>query len=285
MATQGWTAVDETASAWKPVAEPAKTAAPSGEKLPDLKWITDHYGHVDDTSPQQTVERYKNRNFLDKTIDFIQKPADAFTSHSEASIAAAKSGQYAKSGNEAFKAAAPIALAALPGQLATRPLATVLGVSTGVAGGAAVGGLAKAAGATPDQAELASNVGGVLTGLAGANSPKALPFVARTAGKAAGAITSSVDPDLLGFLSPRAASALRWMAKVGKVAGKLTPAEETQAAAESAANAVSGEPEPTPAPYRLSGDQIVDAKTATPKRLIGPERQLAAAPDETPAAV
>src|SRR5579859_5489670 len=88
-----------------PVPVPAQTAgdwfasnAPKAgaEKLPDSKWISDHYGHVDDTSPQQAVERYKNRNFIDKAIDFIQKPSDAFTSHSEAAIDAGKSGQYAK---------------------------------------------------------------------------------------------------------------------------------------------------------------------------------------------
>ena len=41
--------------------------------------------------------------------------------------------------------------------------------------------------------------------------------------------------------------------------------------------------EPAPAPYRLKGDQIVDATTATPKRVLGPERQLNAAPEDVSA--
>lgn len=42
--------------------------------------------------------------------------------------------------------------------------------------------------------------------------------------------------------------------------------------------------EAAPAPYRLSGNQIQDATTVTPRRILGPDRQLAAAPPEATAA-
>lgn len=39
-------------------------------------------------------------------------------------------------------------------------------------------------------------------------------------------------------------------------------------------------PEPAPAPYRLKGDQITDATTVKARRVLGPDRQLQAAPED-----
>lgn len=60
--------------------------------------------------------------------------------------------------------------------------------------------------------------------------------------------------------------------KMGKGQLKSAP-NPAVAEALSKANAIPPE-ELTPAPYRLRGDQITDARTATPKRVLGPERQL-----------
>lgn len=186
---------------------------------PSDEWLKAHYANYGDTSIDQARERYNKRGMLDKIGDFMQdhNVVDAMTQHALNAIDAGKQGEYAKAANESMKSVAPIALAHLPGQLAVRPLATLAGLGTGMAGGAVTQGVAKAAGATPDQAELSGTIGGIISGAAGMNAPKTLPLLGKLAGKA----TDAIDPDLLGLFSPRAAAGLRWLSKAGKVASNL----------------------------------------------------------------
>jgi hypothetical protein len=112
-----------------------------------------------------------------------------------------------------------------------------------------------------------------------AGAKAAVPLV----GKAAGVVSDIVDPDIVGLLSPRAAHLQRLAGKVAKVAGKLSPEAEA-ATAEGTASGPVPSGEAAPAPYRLSGNQIQDATTVTPRRILGPDRQLPAAPPEATAA-
>lgn len=204
-----------------PLTQPVKldmsTSVPLGGPSDD--WLKAHYANYGDTSIEQARQRYNNRGVLDKIGDFMQDHniVDSMTQHAINAIDAGKQGQYARAANESVKSVAPIALAHIPGQLAVRPLATLAGIGTGAVGGAVTQGIAKSAGASPDQAELAGTVGGILSGAAGMNAPKALPLL----GKAAGKLSDAIDPDLLGLFSPRAAAGLRWLSKAGKLANTL----------------------------------------------------------------
>jgi hypothetical protein len=185
MGSSAWTPVDESASAWKPVQE---TAKPTPSNLPSDDWLKNHYGRADDTSPDQAKQRYKNRGLLDKALDFIQKPVDYSTEHGVNAINAAQAGQYAKSANETVKAAAPIGAAMLPEAVSAAPVATAIGIGTGVVGGKVAQLGAKAVGATPDQQELAQNVGGLAAGLGTGFALKGKPSILPSTERAGAAL-------------------------------------------------------------------------------------------------
>lgn len=112
-----------------------------------------------------------------------------------------------------YRVAAPVAEAA-GANVTGMEDAAAQGDTAGVAGHAAVpiattlatAGLAKGAPAIADAAEAAKT--GIKTGI-------------KAAGEAASAVGSSLDPDVVGLISPRAAHALRMAQKIGKVASKV----------------------------------------------------------------
>lgn len=77
-------------------------------------------------------------------------------------------GNIAKGGNEMLGGAAtftaPVTIPATLGAAALAPVATAVGVGSGLLGGAASGATARKLGATPDQADLAQNLGGIAAG-------------------------------------------------------------------------------------------------------------------------
>lgn len=140
---------------------------PAVATSPDPDWLKTHgYAHYGDTDPQQAVDRYNSRGFLDKAADVLQMPMDYMVGHTENAINAAKAGQYAKSANEGIKAGSMLAAPLIPQSIAAAPLATAVGIGTGVVGQKVGQVGAKALGATDDQAELAGNITGLAGGLA-----------------------------------------------------------------------------------------------------------------------
>jgi len=121
----------------------------------------------------------------------------------------------------------PVAAIAAP----AAPLTAAGSLVGGVAGGKLAQTGATALGATPDQAALAGDVGGIVGGVAGGGIAAGVKPALNAVGKTATAVGDSLDPDLVGLVSPRAAHALRLANKVGKVATKLGGEAAPEAAA------------------------------------------------------
>lgn len=200
----------------------SKYTAPAAQSGPSDDWLKSHYAKYGDTSIDQARDRYSKRDFWDKAEDVIQAPADYFVNHTSNAIDAAKSGQYAKAANEGIKAGSLIAAPLLPESIAAAPLTAARVVAGGYLANKAGQAVASGAGATPDQAELAGNVTGLIGG-AGAGTGAIRAFLETPAkaalGKMASAADGVVSDDVLGMISPRALHGLKMLRAAAKVAG------------------------------------------------------------------
>lgn len=199
-----------------------KYTAPATQSGPSDDWLKSHYAKYGDTSIDQARDRYNKRDFWDKAEDVIQAPADYFVNHTSNAIDAAKSGQYSKAANEGIKAGSLIAAPLLPESIAAAPLTAARVVAGGYIANKAGQAVASGAGATPDQAELAGNVTGLIGG-AGAGTGAIRAFLETPAkaalGKMASAADGVVSDDVLGMISPRALHGLKMLRAAAKVAG------------------------------------------------------------------
>lgn len=163
-----------------------------------------------------------------------------------------------------------------------------------------------AIGVDPDYAELGGNIAGIAAGgleakpeiagkaltKTGGAIVKAAPYVGKAANKAAtfggvGEFIHSGNPmslagPIIAPIAEKAATGLtrgtgNLLIKAGNAITPDTPVVES----------VSAAPEASPAPYRMSGGQITDAVTVTPKAPFVPKGLLPAAPveDDAPATV
>jgi len=160
---------------------------------------------------------------------------------------------------------------AAPFAVAAAPVTAVASVAGGAAGGSLAGKGATALGATPDQAALASDVGNLAGGVGGGAATRAAGAAVRPAAqavsKAASAIGESLDPDLVGLVSPRLAHALRMASKVGKVFGAASAEDVLDATVENKPYAGEKTPPPTapaPKPPTLPDELAAARRAAAP---------------------
>lgn len=145
------------------------------------------------------------------------------------SIDAASQGQYAKAANKGIQSAGAILSPFIFKGLATAPLATAVGIGTGVA--ASKGGelVSRMAGLSPDQAELAGNVlgigAGAITG-ALASQPGRAMLASRIS-----KLTPEQTKMLINILSPREAAKdylkRQLLSSLNKTPESVTPAESS----------------------------------------------------------
>lgn len=158
--------------------------------------------------------------------------------------------------------------------VAGAPVAAARAMIGGAAVGKVAGVGAQALGATKDQASVAEDAGNLIGGTAAATG--AARALLETPTKV---LLAKNKANLEGALDLIFSPKETLKAKLGSMAKEvLSPAEAPTAAA-----SVPGANDPAPAPYRMSGSQIQDATTVTPRRILGPDRQLPAAPEQTAA--
>lgn len=188
----------------------------------DYSALAKQAGAVSSTPASGPAPKPDTRSFTDKALEFISKPAEYFTDHTINAMDAAKSGQYAKAANEGIKAGSLIAAPLLPESIAAAPLTAARVVAGGYLANKAGQAVASGAGATPDQAELAGNVTGLIGG-AGAGTGAIRAFLETPAKAALGKVASAADgvvsDDVLGMISPRALHGLKMLRAAAKVAG------------------------------------------------------------------
>lgn len=97
----------------------------------------------------------------------------------------------------------------------TAPGATALALGGGYLGSKVAGGTAQALGATPDQQDLAGDIGGIVGGGVGVKAPEIATSIAR---KVLPRVATAVDPDITGLISPRLAHLQRVSGKLSKIA-------------------------------------------------------------------
>lgn len=141
------------------------------------------------------------------------------------------------------------------GQTLALPLAVVAPEATAmslprVALGTGVSSLAKEAGLDPDAADI-------LGFAAAAKGPELVKGTGAKIAKVAGKAASSVDPDIVGLISPRLAHAQRLAGKVANIAGKLSPSTM--------------EPPPFPGPQASKNPSVIFRDVATPPINSGPK--------------
>jgi len=187
-------------------------------------------------------------------------------------------GDIAKGGHKAISGAMVTALPIMPEVIAANPLMAARAMAGGYVGGKAAQAGTAMAGGNEEQQQFAGDLGNLAGGFSAASGlPRALfESAAKSAmNKVATSVSGSLDPDVVGLISPRLAHLMRMAGKVAEVT--KPPVEAT------ASGPVSGEATEIPSsPYRLSGKQIQDATTVTPRRILGPERQLPASADAAP---
>lgn len=160
-------------------------------------------------------------------------------------------------------AVAPMA----PFFVAAAPVAAGRAAVGGYLGSKAGTGIAHAAGATDDQAALAGDVGGAVGGYAGVKLPAAgrpvTSLIKNTAGK--------IDPDVLGIVSPRAAHVVRLANRVGNAVSKVSaPGVDIPGGVPP----TGPYPAPQSAPYSVSGANLTEPATVTPRQVLPPSRRL-----------
>lgn len=188
-------------------------------------------------------------------------------------------GNIAKGGHKVISGAGTTMLPLAPEAIAANPVMALRGVGGGIVGGTVASAGTKALGGNEDQQKFAGDLGGLAGGTAAATG--LLRAVLQSPTKALLTRNKATLDDALDLVFSPKETLKRKLTSMAKDA--LAP-DAAPAAEGTAAGPVPADSGPAPAPYRLSGDQILDAKTATPKRVLGPDRQLPAAPAEQPAA-
>lgn len=177
-------------------------------------------------------------------------------------------GDIARGGSKIIRGGMVTALPLAPEAIATNPIMAARAVAGGYVGSKFGESVAEVSGANPEQKQFAGDIGNLAGGFAAASGlPRALfETAAKNAmNEVATSVSGSLDPDVVGLISPRLAHLMRIAKNVAEVA--KSPVEGT-----AAGPVPSGEI--APSPYRLSGNQIVNPTTVTPRRILGADRML-----------
>lgn len=184
-------------------------------------------------------------------------------------------GEIAKGGHRVMSGAG-ITLAPLaPEAIAAAPGAAALAAGGGLIAGKAAKGIANAAGATPDQQAFIEDLANFAGGYAGSKIPGAVS-----------AITPKNAAPLVEGATREITGRIPFVGRIDQF--KKYSAQEWLQAVQDAYKAGAPIPEElkpvVSSPYGKSGEQLTDATTVMPRRVLGPDRQLNAAPEPAPAA-
>lgn len=156
-------------------------------------------------------------------------------------------GNYSRGGHKIISGGMDAGKGALYAVAPAAPVATAVGLVTGMAGQKGGTKAAEMLGADEDQAALAGDIAGIVTGGAGAKAAAKVPAVVaavkNSAGSASGVLTHPATREAIGIVSPRVKHALDLASRIKRgidaMADKpTTPAPEPQ----------SEPPQPQPAP-------------------------------------
>jgi hypothetical protein len=187
----------------------------SKDKRPFLKKLWDDVGGNPDLPLEQ-------RGPMQRTMDYMM-------GHTTQGVSDIGQGNYAKGTNEVIKGASPMAIPFLPSAVVEAPVASGVAAAGGYVTGKTGKAIAQAGGATPDQQELAENVGNLVGGYGAYRAAKAAPGVF-SATKDFISKVNSIDPklgkDLLGVMSPRLAHLQSAASKVMELPNRISAVNE-----------------------------------------------------------
>jgi len=221
MAASAWTPVDENTAQWTPVEEAHAAQSQPQPGILDREIPLDSYTHATE-SGLQSIGRGV-RDAIKGTWSSLAAPPQDKTE----------------------KVVSALSPAALPLYRTLRGIGHTAEDATQIVG--AIHDINSSADPTGTYLKVAQETAGqgagqALTALATEGAGRAVPAVAkaipsarnvlRAAGKVATGVGESLDPDLVGVISPRGAHALRVAQKAGKIASKLTEEAPAEAAAE-----------------------------------------------------
>lgn len=211
--------------------------------------------------------------------DASKRMGAAYVNHGPAEVVRGigdmASGEISKGGHRVMTGAG-ITLAPLaPEAIAAAPGAAALAAAGGIVAGKTAKGVSSAVGATPDQQAFIEDLANFAGGYAGAK-----------AGGVAKSIASAIKPSNPGELADVATRGLTGMVPgLNKFSRFRSPTVEEVLGALKKAYATGDAPIPkelepyVSSPYAKSGDQLTDATTVMPRKILGPDRQLNAAPE------
>lgn len=183
-------------------------------------------------------------------------------------------GEIAKGGHRVMTGAGIMLAPLAPEAIAAAPGAAALAAAGGIVAGKTAKGISAVAGATPDQQAFIEDLANFAGGYAGAK-----------AGGIAKSVVNAIKPNNPGELVDVATRGVTGMIPgVNKFSRFRSPTVEEVLGALKKAYAgdapIPKELEPyVSSPYAKSGDQLTDATTVMPRKVLGPDRQLNAAPE------
>jgi hypothetical protein len=250
-AAQDWFASNapKTASAPKPSFWESMGIVPSSDAIPPPLKPGEQAGPSFEGSPGELLS-HASGQFAKEAGKFYatQGPGQLVEGAGEMA-----QGNISKGGHKAISGAMVTALPLMPEAIAANPLMAARAVAGGYVGGKAAEAGTAMAGGNEDQQKFAGDLGNLAGGFAAASGlPRALfESAAKSAmNKVATSVSGSLDPDIVGLISPRLAHLMRVASKVAEVT--KSPVEGTAAGPVSADAAPATKPTaPAQPDYKL----------------------------------
>lgn len=235
MAMQAWTPVDETASLWKPVeGAPVSGGKTEGRNVPKNIWERlgivpseedlgrtplapgEQAGPAIEGGPGEMLHTGLSAGTRELASQYVKRgPGQVISGAGEVA-----KGNIAKGGHQIISGGMTTLLPLAPEAIVANPIMAARAVGGGLIGSKVAEAGSKALGANEEQQQFAGDVGGLAAGFAAASGlPRALFETAakRAMSKVATSVSGSLDPDIVGLISPRLAHLMRIAGKVAEV--------------------------------------------------------------------